>query len=143
VTFKGRFHDLVEVNIVPAPVQWPIPIWFDGSFDAVVRALRVSATAGCRLCHRMTRLHALEKLRGHLEAFGRDPARFGVEGWLRMRESDPRRWAAAAEGWRRLGADMVLLYPMYRIPKLDDQIETLRGLRRLRAADRGTRGTHV
>src|SRR5262249_46490856 len=32
----------------------------------------------------------------------------------------------AADGWRRLGADMVMLYPMYRILNFDDHIETLR-----------------
>jgi hypothetical protein len=43
-----------------------------------------------------------------------------------MRDSDPQRWAEAAAGWRRIGADMVMLYPMYRIPKFDDLIGTLR-----------------
>ncbi len=43
-----------------------------------------------------------------------------------MNEADPDCWAAAADGWRRLGADMVMLYPMYRIPEFDQQIETLR-----------------
>src|SRR5262245_28942101 len=28
VSFSGRFHQLREVNILPAPVQRPIPIWF-------------------------------------------------------------------------------------------------------------------
>ena len=36
----------------------------------------------------------------------------GIEGWLRMHSADPEDWAAAADGWRRLGADMVMLYPM-------------------------------
>jgi hypothetical protein len=61
-----------------------------------------------------------------MKKHNRDPGRFGVEGWLRMNDADPQRWAAAADGWRKLGADMVMLYPMYRMPKLDDQIETLR-----------------
>jgi Luciferase-like monooxygenase len=68
----------------------------------------------------------LEALREHLKAFGRDPAKFGVEGWLRMREADPQKWGAGAEGWRRLGADIVMLYPMYRIASFDAQIDTLR-----------------
>src|SRR5262249_2139778 len=34
VSFKGRFHDLNDVSIVPPPVQRPIPIWFGGSSDA-------------------------------------------------------------------------------------------------------------
>jgi hypothetical protein len=43
-----------------------------------------------------------------------------------MHDADPQHWAAAVDGWRRLGADMVMFYPMYRIPRFDDQIETLR-----------------
>ena len=43
-----------------------------------------------------------------------------------MSEADPQGWAEAADGWRRLGAQMVMLYPMYRIPTFDGQIETLR-----------------
>ena len=42
VTFNGKFHDLRDVNINPAPVQRPIPVWFGGSSDAVVkRAARI------------------------------------------------------------------------------------------------------
>jgi hypothetical protein len=43
-----------------------------------------------------------------------------------MHGPDPQPWTAAADGWRRLGADMVMLYPMYRITNVDDHIETLR-----------------
>src|ERR1700745_3052596 len=42
VSFNGRFHNLMEVSIVPPPVQRPIPIWFGGSSDAAVtRAARL------------------------------------------------------------------------------------------------------
>ena len=42
VTFKGKFHTLIDVNMLPVPVQRPIPIWFGGSSDAVVkRAARI------------------------------------------------------------------------------------------------------
>ena len=68
----------------------------------------------------------LEDLRGHLRSFGRNPNTFGLEGWLRMSNDDPQRWAADADGWRRLGAQIVMLYPMYRIPTFEGQVETLR-----------------
>src|SRR5262249_3915582 len=68
----------------------------------------------------------LAALREQLKSFGRDPAKFGIESWLRMPSPDPQGWAAAADGWRRLGADMVMLYPMYRILNFDEHIETLR-----------------
>ena len=68
----------------------------------------------------------LSLLRDEMKKHGRDGGKFGIEGWLRMNEPDPQRWAAAADGWRKLGADMVMLYPMYRMPRFEDQIETLR-----------------
>jgi hypothetical protein len=68
----------------------------------------------------------LGMLREQLKSFGRDPAKFGLEAWLRMPSPDPQAWAAAADGWRRLGAGMVMLYPMYRTANVEDHIETLR-----------------
>jgi probable F420-dependent oxidoreductase len=127
VTYSGRFHDLVEVNIVPPPVQRPIPIWFGGSSDAVVkRAARIGDGWMPIIPPNEQAEAKLEDLRGHMKAFGRDPETFGLEGWLRMDEDDPHRWAEAADGWRRLGAQMVMLYPMYRVPTFEAQIDTLR-----------------
>ena len=127
VTFAGRFHDLVDVNLLPAPVQRPIPIWFGGSSDAVVkRAARLGDGWMPIMAPDEQAEAKLAALRGHLKAFGRDPSTFGLEGWLRMDVPDPQLWAAAAQGWKRLGAQMVMLYPMYRMPDLDQQIETLR-----------------
>ena len=127
VTFDGRFHKLTAVNLLPVPVQRPIPIWFGGSSDAVLeRAARLGDGWMPILAPDAEGEAKLARLREHLKAFGRDPATFGLEGWLRMHERDPERWAAAAQGWQRLGAQMVMLYPMYRMPKLDEQIETLR-----------------
>jgi probable F420-dependent oxidoreductase len=127
VSFSGRFHNLNEVSIVPPPVQRPIPIWFGGSSDAVVtRAARLGDGWMPIIEPDAQAEEKLGALREQLRSFGRDPAKFGIEGWLRMHDWDPQRWAAAADGWRRLGADIVMLYPMYRIPRFDDQIETLR-----------------
>lgn len=134
VDFEGRFHHLKGVNIVPPPVQRPIPIWFGGSSDAVVKR---AARIGDGYMPIMTPEAAEPKiamLHEHMKAFGRDPAKFGLEGWLRFDEADPQRWAKAAEGWKRLGAKIVMLYPMYRMPKLDDQIETLRRFKEVAAA---------
>ena len=127
VTFNGRFHALKEVNIVPPPVQRPIPIWFGGISDAVVlRAARLGDGWMPIMAPDEKAEQKLSMLREEMKKYGRDTAKFGIEGWLRMNDADPQRWAAAADGWRKLGADMVMLYPMYRIPKFDDQIETLR-----------------
>ena len=127
VTFAGRFHDLREVSIVPPPVQRPIPVWFGGSSDEVIkRAARLGDGWMPIMAPGDEAAAKLAALRGHLREFGRDPAAFGIEAWLRMKEPDPQLWAAAADGWHQLGAEMVMFYPMYRIPTFDAQIETLR-----------------
>ena len=127
VSFSGRFHNLNEVSIVPPPVQRPIPIWFGGLSDAAVTRAARLGDGWMPIIEPDAQVEdKLGALREQLGSFGRDPAKFGIEGWLRMHDADPQRWAAAADGWRRLGADMVMLYPMYRIPRFDDQIETLR-----------------
>jgi len=127
VTYQGRFHQFTEVNITPRPVQRPIPVWFGGSSDAVVkRAAQIGDGWMPIMAPDYEAEAKLEQLRNHLSDCGRDTSAFGIEGWLRMDKADPDEWSVAAEGWRKLGADIVMLYPMYRIPNLDDQIETLR-----------------
>lgn len=125
VSYKGRFHDMTEVNIVPAPVQRPIPVWFGGSSDAVVKRAARIGDGWMPILPPDEAAPKLALLRQTMEEAGRDAGSFGLEGWLRMQDPDPQRWAAAADGWRKHGADIVMLYPMYRIPKFDDQIALL------------------
>jgi probable F420-dependent oxidoreductase len=127
VDFEGRFHYLKGVNIVPPPVQRPIPIWFGGSSDAVVkRAARLGDGWMPIMAPNAEAEQKLAMLREEISSVGRDRAKFGIEGWLRMNDDDSQAWGAAADGWRRLGADFVMLYPMWRAEKLDDQIDMLR-----------------
>ena len=86
VTFIGRFHELHEISIVPPPMQRPIPIWFGGSSDAAVkRAARIGDGWMPIMPPDDEAAAKLTALRGHLGAFGRDPAAFGLEAWLRER----------------------------------------------------------
>ncbi|MBX7251491.1 MAG: LLM class F420-dependent oxidoreductase, partial [Candidatus Promineofilum sp.] len=39
VTFKGRWHDIPDAGLNPLPVQRPIPLWFGGHADVVLRRL--------------------------------------------------------------------------------------------------------
>jgi probable F420-dependent oxidoreductase len=127
MSFSGRFHNLQGVSMLPPPVQRPIPIWFGGTSDAVVtRAARLGDGWMPIMAPDAQAEQKLEALRDQLESFGRDRTKFGIEAWLRMNSPDPQAWAAAADGWRRLGADLVMLYPMYRITSVDGHIETLR-----------------
>ena len=133
VTFKGKFHTMIDVTMLPAPVQRPIPIWFGGSSDAVVKRAARIGDGWMPILSPEAAEPKLAALREHMKTFGRDPAKFGLEGWLRMDEADPKLWFAAAQGWKRLGAQIVMLYPMYRMPELDRQIETLRRFKEVAA----------
>lgn len=127
VSFTGRFHRLDRVNILPPPIQRPIPVWFGGASDAVVeRAARLGDGWMPIMAPGDEAAAKLATLRGHLKSFGRDPAKFGLEAWLRMSENDPQRWAEGVEAWRRLGIGVVMLYPMFRIAGLDAQIDALK-----------------
>jgi probable F420-dependent oxidoreductase len=127
IDFEGRFHHMKGVNIVPPPVQRPIPIWFGGSSDAVVkRAARLGDGWMPIIAPDAEAEQKLALLNEEIGRHGRDRKQFGLEAWLRMNEADPEAWGTAARGWRRLGADFVMLYPMYRMPKFEDLIDTLR-----------------
>lgn len=126
VSFEGRFHKLEAVNLLPAPVQRPIPIWFGGSSDAVIkRAARIGDGYMPILSPEVAE-PKIAMLFEHMQSLGRDPKNFGLEGWLRFHDINPQAWGEAALGWKQLHADMVMLYPMYRMARFDDQIDTLR-----------------
>jgi probable F420-dependent oxidoreductase len=127
VTYKGRFHDYTEVTVVPAPKQRPIPIWLGGASDPVIkRAARLGDGWMPIMSPDDSARAALDKLHTHLDAFGRARENFGIEAWLRSESNDPQAWAVAADGWRALGADYAMLYPMWRMSNFDEQIEVLR-----------------
>ena len=127
VTFEGRFDRITDAGLNPMPVQRPIPIWLGGSADAVLKRAARHGDGWMPIMPPGDEAKSkLDQLRGYLTEAGRDPATFGLEAWLRMHSDDPQKWSAAAEGWRALGVQKVMHYPMYRIPEFDKQIETLR-----------------
>lgn len=127
VSYEGRFHQLTDVSIVPAPVQRPIPIWLGGSSDAAVkRAARIGDGYMPIMTPDAQAEQKLAMLNETLKSVGRDRSKFGLEAWLRTPEPDEQAWGAAAAGWRKLGADYVMLYPMFRIRSLAEHIRMLR-----------------
>jgi probable F420-dependent oxidoreductase len=126
-SFDGRFHRMEQVTIEPPPVQRPIPIWMGGvSEGAIKRAARLADGWMPILAPDAQAAAKLALLRDEMQRHGRDPAKFGLEAWLRMHDNDPQRWGAAVESWKNLGAHYVMLYPMFRTSRLDEQIDMLR-----------------
>ncbi len=78
VTFEGKFHKMIDVNILPAPVQRPIPIWFGGSSEAVIkRAARIGDGWMPILAPDAAGEAKLALLHEHLKAFDAIPRRSG------------------------------------------------------------------
>lgn len=108
VNYEGRWHKIRDAGLNPLPVQRPIPVWFGGSDErALKRAARLGdgwfplfrPDARCR--------SAIEKIRFHVEAAGRDPAAFGIEGRVTLADASPEQWLEEIRAWNRLGATHV------------------------------------
>jgi len=106
VTFEGQAHTVIQAGINPLPVQRPIPVWFGGRADVVLRRMAwlgdgwmLSGRAPDNKTER-----ALATLRGYLRDAGRDPDDFGIDAWLPTVDQTPDSWAQRVENWRKLGA---------------------------------------
>ncbi len=113
VTYKGRWHDIPDAGINPLPVQRPIPLWFGGHANVVLRrAARLGDgwLPGFRTAE-AAREH-LDRLDGYLAEAGRDRAAFGLEPRLHWGNGDLDALGRALEGWRAAGATHISLNTM-------------------------------
>jgi probable F420-dependent oxidoreductase len=105
ITFEGQWHSIPDAGINPLPMQRPIPIWFGGHHDNVLR--RVGELGDGWLPNYRTAQDAKaswEKIKEHAVEAGRDPNRIGLEPRLRLDEGGPDDWNRQIEEWQKLGA---------------------------------------
>lgn len=113
VTFKGRWHDIPDAGLNPLPVQRPIPVWFGGHADAVLRRvarlgdgwLPGFRTAEAAAAH-------LDTLDRYLAEHDRSRADIGIEPRLHWGNGDLDALGRALEGWRAAGATHISLNTM-------------------------------
>lgn len=128
ITFKGRWHDIPDAGLNPLPVQRPIPLWFGGHAEAVLRrAARYGAgwMPGFRAAE-AAQAH-LETLRQLLAANNRATGDFGLEPRAHWDGGDLDKLGRTLEGWRAAGATHLSLNTMgagLRTP--DEHIAALR-----------------
>src|SRR4029450_13140054 len=78
VSFSGRFHQLQEGGILPAPGQRRIPIWFGGSSEAAVaRAAQLGDGWMPIMAPDAQGEETLARLREAHQSLGRAPAAAG------------------------------------------------------------------
>jgi len=115
VNFTGRWHTIPDAGINPLPVQRPIPIWFGGHADAVLR--RVARMGDGWLPNYRTAADAkpaLEQLDRYLAEARRTSAGIGLEPRLPYGDGNPDTWATLICDWQAAGATHLTLNTMGR-----------------------------
>lgn len=105
VNYTGRWHTIPDAGINPLPIQRPIPIWFGGHAEPV---LRRAATIGDGWIPNYRRAEdaqpTLTRVEDYLEQAGRNRSSFGVEARIRYDDGNPASWEQLLGGWQDVGA---------------------------------------
>lgn len=113
VSFKGKWHTISDAGINPRPVQQPLPLWFGGHAEPVLRRIArfgdgwfplssVGGDVGARI----------EQLRGYAREAGRDPDDIGIESWVAIAGRSPEQWIEQVATWKSAGATHVSVNTM-------------------------------
>lgn len=105
VTYEGRWHKITDAGLNPLPVQRPIPLWFGGTSDTVMRRLARIGDGWFPQGFGPDELgrENLEKLHAYIREAGRAPSEIGVEPRISVSHGDPDAWAEEASAWKKLG----------------------------------------
>ncbi len=112
-TIAGMDEEQIEdAGIHPLPAQRPIPIWFGGGADAVLRRMAKWGDGWMPPGTDAGKLQPkLATLREYLRQNERDPKQFGIDARVSMRQS-PAAWRQQAALWREAGATHICLHTM-------------------------------
>ena len=105
VHFQGRYHRVTHAGINPLPVQRPIPIWFGGSAEAVVRrTARLGDGWFPQFQPDSAGQERIARMREYAREAGRDPLSIGIEARTSVANSGPDAWNKTANAWSQVGA---------------------------------------
>lgn len=105
VQFNGKWHNIPDAGLNPLPVQRPIPVWFGGYVDTVLKRVALLGD-GWLPGHRYAEQAApdWEKLLEYMDLAGRPHKAMGLEPRLHYGDGNSDTWSKTMEGWRNLGA---------------------------------------
>jgi len=125
VTHKSAEHVIDNAGLNPLPVRRPIPIWFGGAAEPVLkRAARMGD--GWMPAGRPPD----DRMKGYLAAERRDRESFGVDPWISIAGLEKDEWRRRVEAWRALGATHLAVDTMragLKSPR--EHMEAIRGFR--------------
>ena len=105
VEFKGKWHTIPDAGLNPMPVQQPIPLWFGGHAEAMLRRC-AKWGAGWMPNFRTVEQAAphLATLEEYLKAEGRSRDSFGLEPRVGYGKGDESNWRTLIDEWKGVGA---------------------------------------
>jgi probable F420-dependent oxidoreductase len=106
VTHQSAHHTISNAGLNPLPIQRPIPIWFGGVAEPVLKRaawLGDGWMPAGRAPDDRVRAY-IEQLHGYLEEAGRDRQHFGIDPWISIQGLAKDEWQRRVEAWRALGA---------------------------------------
>ena len=113
VTFKGRWHTILDAGLNPLPVQRPIPLWFGGHADPVLRRVAQMGDGWLPNYHTPEAgAEDFERLHTYVAQAGRSMAEIGIEPRLRYKEGNPDTWHRLAQGWQAVGSTHLTVITM-------------------------------
>lgn len=113
VTFEGRWHTIPDAGLNPLPVQRPIPLWFGGHADPVLRRIATLGDGWLPNYHTPEAgAENFERLRTYVADAGRSMDEIGIEPRLRHNDGDQDTWYEQADGWRAAGATHLTVITM-------------------------------
>lgn len=113
VEFEGRWHNIPDAGINPLPVQRPIPIWFGGTDDKVLRRMARIGDGWMWNVRTFEQARPLvAKLKEYLEQAGREIGSFGLEPRLNLNLIKIDAWMDFMHACEELGATHLTINTM-------------------------------
>ncbi|MCZ6535627.1 MAG: LLM class F420-dependent oxidoreductase [Chloroflexi bacterium] len=111
VNFEGKWHRVNHAGLNPMPVQRPIPIWFGGGSEQVLKRIGqtgdgwITTTRNIGLDDSFR--DKIDRIHQYAREVGRDPKDIGIEGPIVAGQGSPEDWADSVAQWKSFGATHV------------------------------------
>lgn len=113
VTFKGKWHSISDAGLNPLPIQRPIPLWFGGHAEPVLRRAARLGDGWFPLGAPKENIQdMIRRLRSYVREAGKDPNSFGIEARLSISGKTPDLWAEEFKIWEGLGVSHISVNTM-------------------------------
>ena len=114
VTYEGKWHKITDAGINPLPTQRPIPIWFGGTSEIVIKRLSKIGDGwfpqGFSPDEKGERI--IDRLNSYIFQNGRTLSDVGIEPRISISKGTPDDWAREIAAWKDLGATHISVNTM-------------------------------